>query len=183
LSPASATLPARRTAPRSGSVEPAGGGPSGPRSGGGALRSRGFGGAVALAVPAALLDAVDRERADFAPAFARAAFARVDGEALALERDAPERDALAEGEALPDGDALAEGEALPERDALAEGEALPDRDALAEAAPPAEGAFAEPLAPPRDAPPRLSLRCPGRDRGRLPRTPCSSLLSAATREK
>jgi hypothetical protein len=32
-------------------------------------------------------------------------------------------------------------------------------------------------------PPRLLLRCPGRDLGRLPSTPGSSLLSAATREK
>ena len=39
------------------------------------------------------------------------------------------------------------------------------------------------LAPPRDPPPRFSLRRPGRDRGRLPSTPGSSLLSAATREK
>lgn len=30
---------------------------------------------------------------------------------------------------------------------------------------------------------RFSLRCPGRERGRLPSTPGSSLLSAATREK
>jgi hypothetical protein len=30
---------------------------------------------------------------------------------------------------------------------------------------------------------RFSLRCPGRDLGRLPSTPGSSLLSAATREK
>jgi hypothetical protein len=35
----------------------------------------------------------------------------------------------------------------------------------------------------RTPPPRLSLRCPGRDLGRLPSTPGSSVLSAATREK
>jgi hypothetical protein len=42
-----------------------------------------------------------------------------------------------------------------------------------------------PAAPGRLAPPvrRFSLRCPGRDLGRLPSTPCSSLLSAATPQK
>jgi hypothetical protein len=130
-------LPAKRTAPSSGSVEPTGGGPSGPRSGGGTLCAGGFGRGGGLAVPAAFL-AVEPERAVFAPAFARAvfaraAFARVEGDAFAVEL--------------------------------------------------AEAVFADAVAPPRDAPPRLSLRCPGRDRGRLPRTPGSSLLSAATREK
>jgi hypothetical protein len=114
---------------------------------GGTVCSGGFGRGARLAVPAVLLVAVDRERAVFAPAFARAAFARVEGEPLAAERAAREGDALAEAEPL------------------------------------AEPAFAEALGEPRDAPPRLSLRCPGRDRGRLPRTPGSSLLSAATREK
>jgi hypothetical protein len=45
----------------------------------------------------------------------------------------------------------------------------------------ASAAVAEAAA--RTAPPRLSLRCPGRDLGRLPSTPGSSVLSAATREK
>ena len=50
-----------------------------------------------------------------------------------------------------------------------------DADGLADAL--AAGDCTEALAPRPDAPPRLSLRCPGRDRGRLPSTPWSSRLS------
>jgi hypothetical protein len=44
-------------------------------------------------------------------------------------------------------------------------------------------AVLEPPRAPGDGDVRFSLRCPGRDLGRLPSTPGSSLLSAATREK
>jgi hypothetical protein len=58
-----------------------------------------------------------------------------------------------------------------------------DGAALALEALPFAVGVAAAAAPPRDAPSRLSLRCPGRDLGRLPSTPGSSLLSTATREK
>jgi hypothetical protein len=145
-------LPASRTAPVNGSVEPdvSGSGREGSRCGRGGVASRaadfgradGFGREVDFALvlparaagfarlpPARALDLAPPDfapalaRLDFALAFARAALARVDGEAFEEEVVAP---------------------------------------AVA---------------------PRFSLRCPGRDLGRLPSTPCSSLLSAATREK
>jgi hypothetical protein len=54
--------------------------------------------------------------------------------------------------------------------------ALARVEGAAFASPAAVAAALEPV-------PRLALRRPGRDLGRLPSTPCSSLLSAATREK
>ncbi|HEY0631418.1 MAG TPA: hypothetical protein VGC98_05145 [Thermoleophilaceae bacterium] len=80
-------------------------------------------------------------------------------------------------------------------DALRAGAAFPAAGAFrvraAEAFPVAAEAFPalaaeacpSPPAPPARELPRLSLRCPGRERGRLPSTPGSSLLSAATPEK
>ena len=165
FSPASATLPASRTAPVSGSVEPEGVGRgascldgaaagSGRRAAASAFRpvaagvardaaafgreAAAFGRAVVrLARAGFALAAPAFERADLALVFARAALARVDGEAL--------------------------GAAL-----------------FVAVAEPSLAALARPVAP---APRRLSLRSPGRDRGRLPSTPGSSLLPAATREK
>jgi hypothetical protein len=110
-------------------------------------------------------------RADFgrAAGFLRAvAF----GRAAAFGREPPARAAAGFGPAV----ALAREPPARVRDfALAF-----DRAAFARV----EGeAFVEDAAAALAAPPRLSLRCPGRDLGRLPSTPGSSLLSAATREK
>jgi hypothetical protein len=84
----------------------------------------------------------------FAAVLARAAFARVEGEAVFL---APAFE-------LPTAFA---------------GDAFSFASAVTAAG---SGALPEPL-------PRLLLRCPGRERGRLPSTVESSLLSAATDEK
>jgi hypothetical protein len=108
----------------------------------------------------------------------------------AAARGLPERDAaVAFGFAEPVA-AVARG--LPERDAAVTfGFARPERavadfarlGAFAAAAAGAE-AFAPAAAGAGAAPARrLSLRTPGRDRGRLPSTPGSSLFSAATPEK